>query len=244
MRSNTWIGAICLSLAASIWGGMYVVSKFVLKFVPPLTLMWGRYVIAFVVLFGMLMVSQQRVDGKVIPITKRDWMIFGKIGFIGYFLSIAFQFVGTKLSDAHTGALITSATPALIVLFAWWILHEKITRMKLFALLLSTLGVLITIGTEPTSGSYLIGQLLLVGAALTWALLSVYVKIASVYHSVLSITTYSILVALICTTPVMLIELSQQGWEIEWNGWIVGGISIWGSSLRQVLFTYGIKDSN
>ncbi len=31
---QTILGAICLSLAASIWGGMYVVSKYVLDFYP------------------------------------------------------------------------------------------------------------------------------------------------------------------------------------------------------------------
>ena len=54
------LGAICLTLAASIWGGMYVVSKYVLNFVPPLTLVWLRYIVAFVVLFIVL----KRVEAK------------------------------------------------------------------------------------------------------------------------------------------------------------------------------------
>ena len=48
------IGSICLFLAASIWGGMYVVSKYILQFVSPVTLVWIRYVIAFAVLFIVL----------------------------------------------------------------------------------------------------------------------------------------------------------------------------------------------
>ena len=51
---QTILGAICLSLAASIWGGMYVVSKYVLDFIPPLTLVWLRFIIAFVVLYMIL----------------------------------------------------------------------------------------------------------------------------------------------------------------------------------------------
>ena len=31
------IGAICLALAASLWGGVYVVSKYILELVPPMT---------------------------------------------------------------------------------------------------------------------------------------------------------------------------------------------------------------
>ena len=56
---QTILGAICLSLAASIWGGMYVVSKYVLDFIPPLTLVWLRFIIAFVVLYGILKLAEK-----------------------------------------------------------------------------------------------------------------------------------------------------------------------------------------
>ena len=55
---QTILGAICLSLAASIWGGMYV-SKYVLDFIPPLTLVWLRFIIAFVVLYGILKLAEK-----------------------------------------------------------------------------------------------------------------------------------------------------------------------------------------
>ena len=45
-------------------------------------------------------------------------MLLVWIGFIGYFVSIGAQFVGTKLSDAHTGALLTTSSPVFTVLLA------------------------------------------------------------------------------------------------------------------------------
>ncbi|GAJ40004.1 DMT family transporter [Saccharococcus caldoxylosilyticus] len=206
---NTFFGAFYLSLAASIWGGMYVVSKYVLDFVPPFTLVWLRYAIAFVVLFGILKVHQYKTKARL-SLRKQDWLLLGWIGFIGYFVSISLQFVGTKLSDAHTGALITSATPAFIVLFARLVLHEWITLRKAFALLLATIGVVIVIGLDNSGGTSFWGNMMLVGAALTWALLSVYVKVASTRFSALTITTYAILFALLFTTPVMIWELYEQ----------------------------------
>ncbi|BDG43247.1 DMT family transporter [Saccharococcus caldoxylosilyticus] len=206
---NIFFGAFYLSLAASIWGGMYVVSKYVLDFVPPFTLVWLRYAIAFVVLFGILKVHQYKTKARL-SLRKQDWLLLGWIGFIGYFVSISLQFVGTKLSDAHTGALITSATPAFIVLFARLVLHEWITLRKAFALLLATIGVVIVIGLDNSGGTSFWGNMMLVGAALTWALLSVYVKVASTRFSALTITTYAILFALLFTTPVMIWELYEQ----------------------------------
>ncbi|MGY2614265.1 DMT family transporter [Bacillus pretiosus] len=209
---QTILGAICLSLAASIWGGMYVVSKYVLDFIPPLTLVWLRFIIAFVVLYGILKIAEKKQKKKV-TIRKKDWLLFAWIGFIGYFISITCQFIGTKLSDAHTGSLVTSATPAFMVIFAAIILKEKLTARRLLSTIIATVGVIIVIGWDIEIGSYFIGTIILVGAAITWALLSIYVKIASVRFSSLVITTYAIFFSLFFITPFMLWELQSTSIE-------------------------------
>ncbi|MBS9802310.1 DMT family transporter [Bacillus toyonensis] len=203
---QTILGAICLSLAASIWGGMYVVSKYVLDFIPPLTLVWLRFIIAFVVLYGILKIAEKKQKKKV-TIRKKDWLLFVWIGFIGYFISITCQFIGTKLSDAHTGSLVTSATPAFMVIFAALILKEKLTTRRLLSTIIATIGVIIVIGCDIEIGSYFTGTIILVGAAITWALLSIYVKIASIQFSSLVITTYAIFFSLFFITPFMIWEL-------------------------------------
>ncbi|MDA2700275.1 MULTISPECIES: DMT family transporter [Bacillus cereus group] len=203
---QTILGAICLSLAASIWGGMYVVSKYVLDFIPPLTLVWLRFIIAFVVLYGILKLAEKKQKKKV-TIRKKDLLLFAWIGFIGYFISITCQFIGTKLSDAHTGSLVTSATPAFMVIFAALILKEKLTARRLLSTIIATIGVIIVIGWDIEIGSYFIGTIILVGAAITWALLSIYVKIASIQFSSLVITTYAIFFSLFFITPFMIWEL-------------------------------------
>ncbi|PFO80234.1 EamA family transporter [Bacillus cereus] len=206
---QTILGAICLSLAASIWGDMYVVSKYVLDFIPPLTLVWLRFIIAFVVLYGILKLAEKKQKKKV-TIRKKDWLLFAWIGFIGYFISITCQFIGTKLSDAHTGSLVTSATPAFMVIFAALILKEKLTARRLLSTIIATIGVIIVIGWDIEIGSYFIGTIILVGAAITWALLSIYVKIASIQFSSLVITTYAIFFSLFFITPFMIWELQTS----------------------------------
>lgn len=199
------IGSLCLFLAASIWGSMYVLSKYILEFVSPITLLWIRYAIAFVVLFVILKAFQHKKRRKVV-IEKGDWLLIIWIGFIGYFISIFMQFLGTQLSDAHTGALITASTPVFVVLFARFILKEAFTRKKIISLVLATLGVVIVIGLDTMFLKHFLGNIVLVGAAVTWALLSVYVKVASKRFDSLIITTYAMLFALIFTTPLMLLQ--------------------------------------
>ncbi|TCI21412.1 DMT family transporter [Exiguobacterium sp. SL-9] len=199
-----WLGAISLTLAASIWGGMYVVSKYALGYIEPFTLVWMRYAVAFVVLLvTWFAIGRERIG-------RRDWKWIALIGVIGYVASISFQFIGTKLSDAHTGSLVTAATPAFMLLFARLLLKEKLTPVKIGSLILATIGVIVVVGWH-VEGSYFIGSLILVGAAITWALMSIYVKIASATLSSLTITTFAIGIAFILMTPLMGMEVAVSG---------------------------------
>lgn len=106
-------------------GGMYVVSKVVLTVIQPLELVWLRYVVALITLCLIGVATHQSWH-----IHRRDFGNIIAIGVIGYAISIWTQFVGTKLSSAQMGAMIKSATPAFMVIFAYFILKEKITFRK------------------------------------------------------------------------------------------------------------------
>ena len=201
---QTLIGALCLSLAASIWGGMFVASKYVLEYIPPFSLMVIRYIIGCMVLFSILKLSKIPRPAK----TKRDWLLFLWIGFIGYFVTISFQFIGVNLSDAHTASLLTATTPVFLILFARLILKEAITARKIFALLLALIGIVIVIDWSAGMGNYLLGSMILSVAAISWALLSVYVKLAAVKFSSLEITGYGLFFGMLLSIPFM-------GWELQ-----------------------------
>ncbi|HWQ76602.1 MAG TPA: EamA family transporter [Syntrophomonas sp.] len=196
-------GAICLAAAAGIWGSMYVISKFVLNYVPPFVLLWLRYALAGAVLMVIMLASRKH------KVAARDIPLLIWIGFIGYFVSVGAQFVGTKLADAHTGALLTASSPVFTFLFARLLLGETITPRKLLALLLSMTGMIAVIGITGDEQINIGGSFFLIVAAVTWALLSVYVKKASSRYSSLTITTYAILFALLFTTPVAGAEMQH-----------------------------------
>lgn len=195
-------GYLALALAASIWGGMYVVSKYALDYIPPFTLLWLRYLTGFCVLYP-LAARQHKAH-----LTWADHRIFLSIGLIGYVISVGLQFVGTWLSSAHNGAIITSASPAFILLFAWLMLAERLTTRKMLSVLMATAGVVIVVGWDIGTGgqSALLGNLALIGAAVTWALLSVLARKFSASLSPLVITTGAVFWAAVLTTPIMFVE--------------------------------------
>src|SRR5512135_1898519 len=125
-------GALSGLTAASIWGGMYVVSDAVLDVVPPATLVLMRYVIALPVLWIAARLSHTRGIRRV------DWPRLALTAFVGFGISLLAQFAGTRLSTAAAGALITSATPAFIVVFAWLLLREVASTRQWWGLALAT----------------------------------------------------------------------------------------------------------
>ncbi|MBP2658506.1 MAG: protein of unknown function transrane, partial [Firmicutes bacterium] len=152
---NQYLGPIYLTLAASIWGGMYVVSKMVLTIIAPLELVWFRYIVALLTLvaFGI-------ATGQSWKIHKKDIPLILLIGLVGYFLSIWAQFAGTQLSSAQMGAIITSATPAFMVIFAKILLKETITLRKGISVCLATIGVLCIIGVGDVGNSSKLGGII------------------------------------------------------------------------------------
>ncbi|WP_268912476.1 DMT family transporter [Lentilactobacillus sp. SPB1-3] len=195
MKIKNIIGPIALSVAASIWGGMFVVVKIVVKYIPPIELVWSRYLIAIIVLILFSLIRREKWH-----INKRDLVLVVLIGLIGNTISIVAQETGTWLSNAQTGAVITSATPTFMLIFAWVLLKERLNKFKIIAVLMATAGVIAIVGVHISGKHIFKGILLLVVAALTWALMSVLIKKVKTYSS-LQITIIATLVAIICLTP-------------------------------------------
>ncbi|MEK4170511.1 DMT family transporter [Lysinibacillus sp. FSL L8-0312] len=216
---NKGIGAIFLSLAASIWGAMYVVVKVVVEVVPPLELVWIRYLIAVIALGIIGIVMKQSWT-----IAKKDWLIIFLVGLIGNTISIVTQEMGTMLSTAQMGAMITATTPAFMVVFARFILQENITIKKCLSIVLATIGVGIIVGNAQIDITQQLGGFYLLVAALTWAFMSALVKKVPSHYSQIVVTTYSSIVAVILLTPFILPRLKDLALTTILQPTISGGL--------------------
>lgn len=242
--SRTLVGILCGLGAASIWGGMYVVSKVVLDVIPPFTLVTLRLVLGAATLVVILMM------GGFPKLSKSQiYQVLG-VGFIGYGVSLSLQFLGTKLSTAANGSLVTSATPAFVLLFAWWLLGERITPRRFLALFVATLGVLAVI--DPRSAQLepelFLGNLFLIGAAVTWALYSVLVRKVTQNADVLLFSLIAFLGGLPVSVPAAAWELTATRIG-EITPGVVGGVlflGIMSTALAMVLWNtaFAYVDAN
>ena len=232
--NKTFVGILCGLGAASIWGGMYVVSKVVLEIIPPFTLVSIRLILGALTLAVVLLLRGAPA------LSLRQFLQVVGVGFVGYGISLSLQFLGTKLSTAANGSLVTSATPAFVLLFAWILLRETITPGRLIALILATLGVIAVI--DPRSAQLqpdlFLGNLLLFGAGITWALYSVLVRWTTQDLDVLPFSLIAFFGGLPVTVPLGAWELGTVGMgEISLG--VVGGILFLGiisTALAMVLW--------
>lgn len=211
-------GALYGLTAASIWGGLYVVSDIVLQTIPPFTLLTIRLVMGIAVLVALMWRTGQRL-----PPRPEIFRLLA-IGVLGFGVSVGAQFVGTDKSTAVNGALVTSASPAFILVFAWLLLHERLTGRRILAVVLATIGVIVII--DPAKADFgsetFIGDMVLALAAVTWGLYSVLVRKVSAHHDTLVITLLAFIGGLFLTIPAMLLELPARPIGMIDGGTILG----------------------
>lgn len=208
IMSNKVLGGIFLTIAASIWGGMFVAVKLVVDLIPPIPLVWFRYLIAFIVL--SVVVIYQGINLKI---DKKDIFLLISIGVIGHTISIVTQEYGTMYSSAQMGSVVTSATPAFMLIFAVWLLNEKITLRKILSVILATIGVIMIAGIDNMDFDRQLGVLFSTIAALTWALMSVMLKLIPSKYPPLLINFYAVITGIICLMPFNLPNLGELPWQ-------------------------------
>ncbi|MCE7947310.1 MAG: DMT family transporter [Chloroflexi bacterium CFX4] len=206
--TQTLRGALYGITAAALWGAMFVVSDAMMKVIPPLTLLSIRLGIAALMFIGIV-----AAQGKL-RLPRRAALHLMLLGVLGFGMSVGLQFVGTALSSAINGSVITSASPAFIVLFAWLLLREPLTPLKLISGAVATLGVLIildlsqfALGVGDTQR--FIGDVALGIAAVGWGAYSVLIRRASTHFSTPVITTYALIGGFVFCAPIAVLELRE-----------------------------------
>lgn len=187
LRSKVF--ALAPLFAASLWGGMYVVSKWGFESVPPLTLAFLRVFVGSLTLLIAVRLFYPRRN-----FSSAEWRGFAVLGF-WVAVTLATQFVGTDFTTASEGALITVLTPVFTLLLGLAILGELLTRRKTAGMAVALLGTVVVLSsrhelTDLGAGSAF-GIVMLVLASLGWAAYTVWGKPLIRRYSALETATYS-----------------------------------------------------
>ena len=193
--------------AAALWGGMYVVSKWGFALVPPVTLGFLRVALGAGALWLV-------VAGRGGPAPSREeWATFAALG--GWVtLTVATQFVGTELTNASQGSLLTVLTPVFTVALGALVLGERVTARKAAGMAVAGIGTAVVLAEQYEIASIAAGNLLgvallLVGSA-AWAGYTVWGLRAVRRHGALRAATYSSL----ASVPMLGVLAAGELWYV------------------------------
>jgi drug/metabolite transporter (DMT)-like permease len=164
--------ALMLSFVVFLWGSSFVWLKLGLEEIPPITLAFLRFSIFLPFLLAFTYLRAKHGFCRRI---RKDWKTFLILGLTGVTFYHIFQNVGLQLTTASNSSLIISANPLFIALFEQFYLKERTTSKRVLGIALGLLGVVFVIRPVDWSLNPLgvIGDLLSLGAALSWAVYSV-----------------------------------------------------------------------
>jgi drug/metabolite transporter (DMT)-like permease len=163
--------ALLLALPPLLWAGNAVVARIVAPLVPPLTLNFLRWAIAFVVLLPF---SWQLLRAES-PIWER-MRRYAVLGLLGIGCYNAFQYMAVRTSTPINVTLVGSSIPAFMMAIGVAFFGQRITPRQVAGAVLSIAGVLVVLSRGELSHlsqvHFVIGDVYMLIATAAWALYS------------------------------------------------------------------------
>ena len=195
---------LLLMTVVLLWGSSFTIIKLGLHELSPINLAFLRFLLALPFFFGYTLFRDRRVlDTSVV----HDWKRLILLGLTGVTLYHVFQNVGLQYTTVANSSLITSANPVFIALLDHFYFKNRLTVPKFLGVLLGLVGVILVI--DPLKLVYrplgVVGDLLSLGASLSWAFYSVFGKRILPKYGAPRVTAYSMAVGLLFLLPLLLV---------------------------------------
>ena len=198
MKRNA--GYLFLLITFFCWGSIYIVSKYALAVMGPVTVGMCRYDVSVLCLYGIL-----KLKGGAKKIQPEHWKYLLILGGLGYFVSIILQLGGTALLSGSLASLINSLNPVVISIMAALFLKEQITWKNVVSIVVSLIGVYIILGKGSMEINTM-GVLCSVGSVILWSAASVSIRKISGYYDPVQTALYGMAIALVFNIPAAVIE--------------------------------------
>lgn len=248
-----------LLITVMIWGSTWAAGRF-LSFglnegdpanLDPATSAWLRYAFALIAFFTFFILSRSYDVGfRFLPPDKNSWKFSIWLGVFG---TMAYQLLymhGMKWTAAGDASLMISLNPVFTVLLASPMLGQKISARMAIGLLVGISGVSVVVAWSPNSSipfeHRVIGDIMILGAAMCWAattnLTKIFLSNGDDISALETVVWYS-LTGWLLLTPWMIMEIWASGVPspsiLEWL--TIGYLGVFSTVFAYVLFAKGIE---
>ncbi|MFW9960935.1 MAG: DMT family transporter [Candidatus Thorarchaeota archaeon] len=175
MPENPFKYYAMLIVAMAFWGGSWVSAKLIVNLAPGMTMTVGflRFFTASIFFILLLVITGPRPIRIFRRENLRLLFLVGLTGIFGY--GVLFL-TGMNFTTAAQGAIIAGVNPATVSLVAHIVHHERLSRKWQYSgFVLAFVGVVFVVGIQTLiefNLQYLIGNLFILCAMITWGLYS------------------------------------------------------------------------
>lgn len=234
---------LLLCVSALAWAGNFIVARYIHEQVTPVTLSYGRWGLALLILlpFTLPALLRQRT------LVRAHLGLFALLGLTGMALFHSFVYAALESTGAINAALILSLTPVVIVILTWLLDREPIAPVQAAGITLSLIGagILITRGdlSVVRALDFNRGDLWMLMAVPNWALYSVLLRRRPAAVEPMVLLTVTITAGLVFLTPALILELAH-GTEFELNGETLAGmayVAVFASVIAYICWNRGVS---
>jgi drug/metabolite transporter (DMT)-like permease len=160
--------AILLLIPPLLWAGNAIVGRLVHELIPPLTLNFFRWVLAFVLLLPIAHQALRR-NSPLWP----NWRHYGLLGLLGVGCYNSLQYLALQTSTPINVTLVASSTPVFMLGMGALFFKQVVRKRQIFGALLSITGVLLVLcrGDWQTLANVhlVLGDVFVIIATVCWA---------------------------------------------------------------------------
>jgi len=164
---------LLLTLTSLFWAGNMVIGRGLREAVPPMTLAFWRWTIAFALTLPFALPHLRAQWPRI----KAHWRAVVVLGFIGVGCYNTFAYIALQYTTATSATLLNSFTPVATIALAFLLLGKRLTRLEAAGVVVSLVGVMIIVGRGSLATllgfSLNTGDLWMLLAVLTWGIYTV-----------------------------------------------------------------------
>jgi drug/metabolite transporter (DMT)-like permease len=242
MNRNAPLAYALLCIATLAWAGNFIVGRYIHTQVTPVTLSYGRWGLALLILLPFTL----RAVLRQLPLVRQHLLLFAALGLTGMTLFHSFVYAALEATGAINAALILSITPVVIVALSWLLDREPISPLQAAGIAVSLVGAVVLI-TRGDLGAvrtldFNRGDLWMLIAMPNWALYSVLLRRRPHNVAPMVVLTVTIAAGLAFLTPVFIFEL-VRGTDFQVNAETllsVAYVALFASVIAYVCWNRGV----
>jgi drug/metabolite transporter (DMT)-like permease len=198
-----FIAWVVLLFCNLIWSFHFTSIKLTQDQVGPYFTVWAPMVLATIFLAPFVIQDFRKGKKKI-----KDVLIFVQLGALGAFPSQVLMTWGTQYSLASNSAILVLALPVITAVFAFFILGEKMNRLRWISFGIAIIGVLLCstddIRNMDLGSKYALGNLLIFLAIIGNGYYNVGCKKIAEQYTEMEMVFYTYLVLVIMLTPLVI----------------------------------------